>query len=452
MPTSIAVRASVRCPECSAMVPLNGLHPRAGCPSCQAAFAVDDERAWWEDQDCLDGWIGAACMDPANEELTFDFSDDVRLVCVRRDAACPGCAAAIPAAEVAAALEPGSCACPSCQRAVEVRAPAEGWRAKMPWLRAVAGEAPAVILQQKPGQAVAYLCASCGGALTPVAGERTVTCEYCGASALTPDPEALRREEWFWLVVEPDERTTLHWSLRALDQEGREKAAGDPATPPAALELLAGFEDWTLERLVAGNPAAPPSALTKLAGSEDNETREALAANPSAPAEALLALCQDDHEFLREKIAERPELPPEVQLRLAGDSSSLVRHALANRKKLGGQEVVAALLAEGDDDTCAGIARNDDAPAAALERLAGSSSRRVREAVARHRNTPGATLAKLARDPEYDVRLAVAKNQAAPGEVLELLASGDSEDRVTQCARKNPFCPPRPWWKKLFGG
>ena len=107
MLASIAVKVSVRCPECASQVPLNGLHTRASCPACQTAFDVEDDLAWWEQEE-VEGCLGAVLDAAVAEELTYDsYSDEANLVFLRQDPPCPGCARPIPVADIAEVLADG---------------------------------------------------------------------------------------------------------------------------------------------------------------------------------------------------------------------------------------------------------------------------------------------------------------------------------------------------------
>jgi hypothetical protein len=47
--------------------------------------------------------------------------------------------------------------------------------------------------------------------------------------------------------------------------------------------------------------------------------------------------------------------------------------------------------------------------------------------------------------------MAVAMNPATPPETLAQLARRGEDDSIAALARANSSCPPRPWWKKIFG-
>ncbi len=441
MLTCISVKASVSCPECSSQVPLNGLLPRLSCPTCQRVFAVEKERAWWEDVDEVDEFVGAACLAEPPREIELDW-EVFRVAFLRRDLACPGCGAPIPATTLAAGIEARSCRCPSCQRPLEVRSQ-RSWQEELTYLRGVAGEAPVAVVEQRDGRALALLCPSCGGALAAIPGERTARCEYCETSSLTPDPQAARRQEWFGLVIDADEPTVERWRLRGLDEEERNKLAEDPSTPPRQLELLASFQ-WA-EVLVAGNRSAPPDTLARLARSDERRARENVAGNPGAPPEALLALAGDEERNVREKLAARAALPAVALVRLARDEERAVRLAVAKREQLP-DEVLRALATDSEREILRAVARRRALGAELLAMLAASEDSGTREIVARHKNTAPETLAKLAGDADASVRDRVARNPRTPGEALDRLARSD--ELAAESVRRNPS---RPWWKKLFG-
>ncbi len=77
------------------------------------------------------------------------------------------------------------------------------------------------------------------------------------------------------------------------------------------------------------------------------------------------------------------------------------------------------------------VAHNKTIPVELIERLARSSSARVRSTIARKGRTPPDILAMLARDRDDTVRMAVARHPKAPDDVLRLLES-DPWDAIRQ--------------------
>jgi hypothetical protein len=444
---SVAIKVSVCCPECTSQVPLNGLHTHASCPTCRFAFDVVDDLAWWEQEE-VHGCLGAVLDAATPEELPYDaYADEAQLVFLRQDPPCPGCGRPIPAAELAGSLERGATTC-ACGGSLPLRPVDDALREATPWLRGLAGEAPAAVIQQRPGQAIAITCPACGGELALVAGQRTARCAYCGTSSVTPDPGApARQREWFYLLLDPDEKMAVHWSLLARDAEEVEELAADPSTPPLQLEVLATF-GWHL-RPVAANPSTPPGALLLLASAEDDSEREEVAKNRSAPREALALLAADEEEDIRKAVAARSDLPPDVLARLARDSSEYVRHVIAGKRDLP-EELLLCLAADTDHEIPRTVARSSGVTPAVLDVLAASSDTDVLEHVARHKLTRPETLAKLADNTDGSIRERVAANHATPPEVLARLAtvSEDVASWVNDAARKNPSCPRS--WRRLF--
>ena len=74
------------------------------------------------------------------------------------------------------------------------------------------------------------------------------------------------------------------------------------------------------------------------------------------------------------------------------------------------------------DNSAEHVARNPNAPADLLEKLAEDESLYVRAAVARNPNAPVYLLEKLADDESWEVRCHVAESQCTPVALLEELA------------------------------
>jgi hypothetical protein len=453
MAICIAVKASIRCPDCSNYLPLNGLHTHASCPQCHSAFDVDGDRLWWLDDDCLEQLVCAAAAAEPAEKIEFDDWQDVaNLTTMRREATCAGCEAILATARILEARDANKpCVCPACSKAWPVRAPEDGWRERMPWLSAVAGEAPAAVMAHR-GQTVAVTCPNCGAPLSPAAGQATIRCGYCGTTSELPEQGSARRRDWFYLVLEADEKTRLRWRLLNTDPDELKKMASSPETSAAALAILAGF-DWRYTPAVAENPNTPEHVLVGLSKNEEWRARENVAKHPRAPIEALLRLASDEKGSVREAVAARSSLPPEVLAKLLDErrddgvfSILIGNRALLSRPDLS-EQTLRKLAAGKDTSAKVAVARAEAATPALLTELAASKDGDVRAAVAGNAKTPVETLARLGRDEDFGVLRAVARHAATPAEVLSELAMHFHKPIAAE-AQRNPACPPLSWWQK----
>jgi hypothetical protein len=86
------------------------------------------------------------------------------------------------------------------------------------------------------------------------------------------------------------------------------------------------------------------------------------------------------------------------------------------------------------------IVRDPDAPAALLNRLAGSADKAVLERIAEHPRASGFTLTELSRSEHYEVRIAVAENANTPTNILHELVEDEHPDVRYRLAESPHIC------------
>ena len=240
--------------------------------------------------------------------------------------------------------------------------------------------------------------------------------------------------------------------LAAGGEWARLLAARHPATPPAALALLAQEEDWRVRQAVAQNAGAPQAVLEALAQDSDHDVRTGVAQHAGSTAAILERLAQDGHLSVRRAVLERPDLTPAVLEHLCMDEDDELRE-LANRHEAAPRAALDRYRAleraeegltpdELERFAALGLharklaVRHPNASRALLERAAGDESWLVRQAAAHNGHAPAAVLESLAADPDRDVRSAVAQNRGLPAATLELLLR-DADDGVRRAALGN---------------
>ena len=276
----------------------------------------------------------------------------------------------------------------------------------------------------------------------------------------------------------------------AVDESAnvRLAVAENPATPAALrlalLERLAeikGRKHDEIRLAVALNSATPPDALERLAGDTRPAVRQAVAIHPKTSIMVLKRLAEDKAWAVRSTVALNIATPPALLDRLANDAIDYVRLAAAmnpatpvvlleqllenesneipkkNPRSKGckgfgialnftgsnfpweirwSKATPAALLErlprarECLDDTIENtIAKKLEFGLDDIERLASSTINNCRHQVAAHPATPVNLLEQLANDEDWQIRVAVVKNPATPVVLLKQLVH-DEDDRV----------------------
>lgn len=275
----------------------------------------------------------------------------------------------------------------------------------------------------------------------------------------------------------------------------RRQVAGNPSTPPSALEALMRAHGDSAEILsaIASNPVTPRGLIAELSAFFDPGVRASAAANPSLdealvhrfitdpntavraaaarnPAlteGALSRLISDEHEDVRAAAAGSPAMSPDGLSALAADASAAVRKSVATNDATP-PEVLFGLSADEDEYVVARVARNRNTPQGALNLIATQRVGLPRERAASHPLIPsdllGAffadadpylraaaaanpaasdrQLAAAASDTEHEVRIAVAGNHSTPAGVIARL-SRDEEPSIRARAALHPCAPAR---------
>jgi hypothetical protein len=243
-----------------------------------------------------------------------------------------------------------------------------------------------------------------------------------------------RTEEWrgaqaFDLIEELSTNPALEDAVERLtrwaDAPGVVAATADPPGSAAAETPL-----WRIRRLLARNPQCPPEILDALASDDRHEVRLAALAHPSCPPSTL-----DGHA--RATSGRWRSAPLECLLELdlvarhPATESSTVLNLVAELERTDEELASNALRT---------LAQRPDAPAVALEHLAGSRWPWVRSAVAGNPSTPVPVVATLAADEHPAVRSAAAGRIDAPHPLLGLLAD-DPAVTVRASVAANPGAP-----------
>jgi hypothetical protein len=286
---------------------------------------------------------------------------------------------------------------------------------------------------------------------------------------------------------EPSMSPCPHWrNAAAAMREVRRQAAGNPATPVAAVESLtadpdpvlalalasrADLRDETYERLVALrehdvmvrvaiNWAAPPGLLRELYDLQAGRWRTWVLANPRTPLDLLV-------RYSREGGSPQTYHPPDIDglLALVTDADPRVRLVAAASHRLPA-DVRAALIEDVDFDVVCRAARYHTVPAEQVRAIAARYGPRIFSLMAGHPSCPPDVLLAIATDPLspagaiIDVAIHesapptalaaclqhphaaayVASNPATPPDMLIELASHPDPDVILELAR-NPGLP-----------
>ena len=96
--------------------------------------------------------------------------------------------------------------------------------------------------------------------------------------------------------------------------------AANPMTPPARLVELVEFEGiqagYALDNRLAGNPGTPPDALEELSRRDQDGTKQILAGNPNTPEDVLSQLADEGDSYVAQALLRNPDLPDSVRKKL----------------------------------------------------------------------------------------------------------------------------------------
>jgi hypothetical protein len=248
-----------------------------------------------------------------------------------------------------------------------------------------------------------------------------------------------------------------------------EEEAGNPATVPETLIVLAKHRAPDMRKRVAFNPSTPNSTLIMLAADSVQAVRLAVARNVRTPPPSLARLAKDLETEVRLAVADNPRTPPKTLTKLVNRPNLAVRLLL----KLGNIIGLSKPRAKGqiqDYQTRVrlAVAGNSNTLPETLDWLAKDTDAAVRRAVAEHSNSWPETLDGLAKDVKAAVRRAVARNSNSRPDTLDGLAEdadravciGVADNKRTRpaviaklikhhdntvdaVAGKNPGAPPR---------
>ena len=199
-------------------------------------------------------------------------------------------------------------------------------------------------------------------------------------------------------------------------------------------------------RRVASDPDCVAGKLRLLATDPSRMVRTAVLANPACPADVLHEAVQQTRDGgLLRRIAANPNSPQEVFEYLIGSGEAPRRTRLAAaHNRSSPPEVLGWLSADWSAWVQCAVAANPCAPAAAVQRLARSSDRVVRNNAASNTSCPPETLAVLCSDRYVGVRATAARNPNCPPEALTTVAADRRASwQQRAAAAANPACPPQ---------
>ena len=245
-----------------------------------------------------------------------------------------------------------------------------------------------------------------------------------------------------------------------VHREVRYRAARQTDCPPGVVARFAADPSWSVRQSAAANPNCPQPMLARLAKDRVEQVRAAVlargdisvsvflraaasdrvgryqaAVSARCPQPVLERLAEDPDESVRAAAAQRVQQPAAL-MRLCGDRSARVRHSVASRPAgTCPAEIVEALAGDEDARVRAAVAGREDCPAGLLVRLAGDRCDGVREAAASHRGLDAGMLDALAADSCSHVRAAVASHRGCRPETRRMLRT-DSHEVVRDAARR----------------
>jgi hypothetical protein len=236
--------------------------------------------------------------------------------------------------------------------------------------------------------------------------------------------------------------------LRALvsdpSDDVRWLVASNTRTPEDLLARLTGDPSVFVRVAVAGNPSASEDVLIALAGDRKSQVRERVSENPAAGERVWDVWVNSEDRSARIKAATYQNAPPAAIERLAADEDVEVRKRVARRTDIS-SELRMKLAHDPSPLVREALVRSctrDEGDI--LTFLAADSDESVREAVAWYWLTPKETLTRLAYDPSPGVRSKVAMNRVTPKETVVSLASDPDENvrsKVYQGLRVRGFTP-----------
>ncbi|WP_405496863.1 hypothetical protein [Streptomyces sp. NBC_00096] len=256
------------------------------------------------------------------------------------------------------------------------------------------------------------------------------------AASLAGHPSVIVR----WAVAE---RTDLPQDLYARlaadpDPAVRKETAGNPALGEPLLRALASDGAPDVRRLLTRHPGIPLDALAELAFSVrlDPERLPRLA---TATPEELAGLAASPHAALRALAARGRFLPAEVRDALAEDRDASVVRCVASHPGLSEEQLRAMVVRHGVR-VLAQVAANPDAPAGLLVELARHDPpvRRALREIAVHPNAPEAALLACMSEPRAATDAAL--HPALSAAVLADLVARAAED-TAEAAAANPSLP-----------
>ena len=257
--------------------------------------------------------------------------------------------------------------------------------------------------------------------------------------------------------------------------------AGNPATPPEVLKLLAS--DSLVCRTVAGNRNTPIEILKTLAADRDPQIRYRVAGNPNTPPEILESLLNDynnsvneNNSLIFEAVAKNPNTPPEILKSLAANSEKqVIKRESKNSNSLSLEERMEILRTASRNyhkRIIRNIAKNLSTPIEVLNSFTSNIESYVWEEVAgnpnasadilkyfaavkyksdgynetfhctiaTNPNTPVEILEAYANSSNAQIRISVANNPNAPVKILKLLANSEDYKMRFRVGR-NPNTP-----------
>lgn len=278
-------------------------------------------------------------------------------------------------------------------------------------------------------------------------------------------PERVRRQ----LLTDPA-AATRNWALAErppadllpglfADPATRFKALPYVTLTPELAEELS--EDPTMRPALAAHPELPEKIRDRLV--DDPDCRVGLLTNPTTPTELRLRLYQPKDRAIRVGLRWLSAAPLAERLTYLDSPLPFLRLEVARGDDLP-PEAVERLLRDEDPGVRRVAARHDDVPAGALEalvgeypafrslldhprfprdafaRFAGSPVAAVRAIACHDPDLPADVVARLAADEDVDVRRAAAEHPHLPADLLSRLLRED-DPRVAEAAAANPALP-----------
>lgn len=213
--------------------------------------------------------------------------------------------------------------------------------------------------------------------------------------------------------------------------------AGNPRTPPVALQRLAGSAFDAVRVALASHPNLGPREFQSLAASADPAIRAAVASHPNLPIGWQLMLSADTEPKVRACLAARKGIDTDIAVRLSSDEDRTVRSTLLSNPDL--HPEIRQMQADLDDPLSQQVLLDVkvDMPDSVWQSLRLAADPLIRQRALQAQPPSGPEILMLAESDDTSDRLFAAGLAALPVAIQRILA-GDTSPKVRRRLAAHP--------------